>query len=63
MITVTLTAEIAQETIIALRDRRFQLQHDQAAATSPAILAIIQRQLDRVETAGRALAEQLREVF
>jgi len=60
---ISLPEDIARETLIALRDRRYTLQAERRVANSETVLDIIDRQALRVEEAGRAIAKQLGEVF
>ena len=48
-ITIDLDFDIVLETLIALNDRKFKLQTEILPSTDPVVVAIIRRQLSRVE--------------
>lgn len=60
-VTITIELEALQETMIALRERRYELQEEINTTNSDEILIISNRQLRRVTEAMRALQEQLGE--
>lgn len=68
MITITLELGVAQETLIALRDRAHLLQAEVAAGASgepgaAAVANIARRQLERVLAVGTVLAAECGESF
>lgn len=52
--TVTLPRRVAQETCIALRDRKWNLQRELSTYTNPVVRAIAQQQLTRIDEALEA---------
>lgn len=60
-ITVTLDADIARETLIALNEWRWNLIDARGKSEAPAVRDIIARQLDRIDASIRALQEQVGE--
>lgn len=62
-ITITLDADVARETLIALRDRRYELSQQASKHEAEIVRVIAQRQLQRVLDAGCAIANALNESF
>ena len=60
---MNLTEDLARETLIALRDRAHTLRCEIFNTLNEAVADIARRQLNRVNEAGRAIADQLGETF
>jgi hypothetical protein len=58
-ITVDLTVELLQETLIALRDRKYTLRAERNATNEPVVREIAQRQLSRVVGAIAGIEDAL----
>ena len=58
-VTVDLTVELLQETLIALRDREYSLSKEYAASMDPAVREIIRRQIARVVGCSAGIVDAL----